>query len=458
MADKNSQVLLGTKLVTEGIDIRNLRMVIMMDCRPSIIEFIQAAGRLRSSGMFYLLSGTGARGESAEGKSDHPAVPLLEEGCVDEQMASFYGLGAQVAPGRHAEVLLAESQKLVASHRTAMEMLEREQETNVRKRAAEVPESLALERKKIKRDFHLLQYTDILLYIGLPEDMTAALFLHGIEIQFCPSDTFTRKEGCRNCLKDYDLCVCAGGKCKSCVQIACEALALQRMLMDDKEYSGYLEDITPYREDPVGYLEKALRDKDMLQRQVMKKYQWFRAFVCERKKIVASESRRGVEGSPQFSQPAKVIRDIYSDAWRPLRDDKLDVLEYFWSWEKKRCENVWKDEYTHCGPSFVEMMQEHGTFERIYHHTSARLQGDLYVTAQYWNVHKWHRDEYSRLRIRFENECGNKLGIPSWDIYLAMVIGMFYNLELRTRIAQLIEQISDVWLIPHWLRLQTCPW
>lgn len=197
MADKNSQVLLGTKLVTEGIDIRNLRMVIMMDCRPSIIEFIQAAGRLRSSGMFYLLSGTGARGESGEEKSDHPAVPLLEEGCVDEQMAEFYGPGVPRAPTIHAEVpladsqrlvasqsekasvaevLLADSQKLVASHKRAMERLEMEQEITVRKRAANVPEPLALERKKIKRDFHEQhEYTDILLYLGLPKDMAADL-------------------------------------------------------------------------------------------------------------------------------------------------------------------------------------------------------------------------------------------------------------------------------------------
>ncbi|QLQ79362.1 hypothetical protein HG537_0B07170 [Torulaspora globosa] len=94
-----------------------------------------------------------------------------------------------------------------------MEMLEREQETTVQKRAAQVPESLALERKKIKRDFHeLLECTDILLYIGLPEDMAAALFLHGIEKQFCPSDTFTGNDGCKGCLKNQNLCVCAGKK------------------------------------------------------------------------------------------------------------------------------------------------------------------------------------------------------------------------------------------------------
>ncbi|QLQ81248.1 hypothetical protein HG537_0E06050 [Torulaspora globosa] len=207
----------------------------------------------------------------------------------------------------------------------------------------------------MKQLFHEPKYfQNILLHIGIPARAAQSLFLQCVGPWFRSLRVFMRtklpKTVKRILISGY-------------VQIACETLVLRRMLMDDKEYSNYLEDIRPYREDPVGYLEKAFRDKDILQQQVMKKYQWFRALVCERQKIVASESRPGVEGSPLFSQTAKEIRDIYSRAWCPLRDEELDVLEYFWSWEKKRCENVWEDEYIHRGPSFVKMVEEHGTFD-----------------------------------------------------------------------------------------------
>ncbi|QLQ81247.1 hypothetical protein HG537_0E06040 [Torulaspora globosa] len=83
MAD-NSQM----QLVTEGIDVSNLRMVIIMDCGPSIIDFIQAAGRLRSHGFFYLLNSK----EQKYADEASPVVPLIGSGCLREQMAKFYGL------------------------------------------------------------------------------------------------------------------------------------------------------------------------------------------------------------------------------------------------------------------------------------------------------------------------------------------------------------------------------
>ena len=56
VTDGSMRVLIGTKLVTEGIDIKQLMMVIMLDNRLNIIELIQGVGRLRDGGLCYLLS------------------------------------------------------------------------------------------------------------------------------------------------------------------------------------------------------------------------------------------------------------------------------------------------------------------------------------------------------------------------------------------------------------------
>lgn len=39
--NQKENVLLGTKLATEGIDVHKLKMVIMVDYKPTIIEFLQ---------------------------------------------------------------------------------------------------------------------------------------------------------------------------------------------------------------------------------------------------------------------------------------------------------------------------------------------------------------------------------------------------------------------------------
>ena len=64
VTDGSMQVLIGTKLVTEGIDIKQLMMVIMLDNRLNIIELIQGVGRLRdgASVIYHLEKTVGRQG------------------------------------------------------------------------------------------------------------------------------------------------------------------------------------------------------------------------------------------------------------------------------------------------------------------------------------------------------------------------------------------------------------
>ena len=64
VTDGSMRVLIGTKLVTEGIDIKQLMMVIMLDNRLNIIELIQGVGRLRdgASVIYHLEKTVGRQG------------------------------------------------------------------------------------------------------------------------------------------------------------------------------------------------------------------------------------------------------------------------------------------------------------------------------------------------------------------------------------------------------------
>ncbi|PTN18714.1 Y' element ATP-dependent helicase [Saccharomyces cerevisiae] len=82
VTDGSMRVLIGTKLVTEGIDIKQLMMVIMLDNRLNIIELIQGVGRLRDGGLCYLLS----RKNSWAARNRKGELPPIKEGCITEQV------------------------------------------------------------------------------------------------------------------------------------------------------------------------------------------------------------------------------------------------------------------------------------------------------------------------------------------------------------------------------------
>nr|CAI6389044.1 CFF_HP1_G0004300.mRNA.1.CDS.1 [Saccharomyces cerevisiae] len=89
------------------------------------------------------------------------------------------------------------------------------------------------------------------------------------------------------------------------------------------------------------------------------------------------------------------IKELYYKVWSNLCESKTEVLQYFLNWDEKKCQEEWeaKDDTV-----FVEALEKVGVFQRLRSMTSAGLQG-----PQNW--------EY------------------------------------------LLEQISEVWLLPHWVDL-----
>ncbi|CAH1829803.1 unnamed protein product [Saccharomyces cerevisiae] len=281
-----------------------------------------------------------------------------------------------------------------------------------------------LERKKLKAQFpNTSENMNVLQFLGFRSDEIKHLFLYGIDIYFCPEGVFTQCGLCKGCQKMFELCVCWAGQKVSYRRIAWEALAVERMLRNDEEYKEYLEDIEPYHGDPVGYLKYFSVKRREIYCQIQRNYAW-------------------------------QIKELYFKVWSNLRESKTEVLQYFLNWDEKKCQEEWeaKDNTV-----VVEALEKGGVFQRLRSMTSAGLQGPQYVKLQFSRHHRQLRSRYELslgMHLRDQIALGVTASkVPHWTAFLSMLIGVFYNKTFRQKLEYLLEQISEVWLLPHWLDL-----
>ena len=562
VTDGSMQVLIGTKLVTEGIDIKQLMMVIMLDNRLNIIELIQGVGRLRDGGLCYLLS----RKNSWAARNRKGELPPIKEGCITEQVREFYGLESKKGKkGQHVgccgsrtdlsadtvELIermdrLAEKQATASMSIVALPSSFQESNSSDRCRkycssdedsdtcihgsanastnattnsstnatttestnsntSATTTEStnsstnatttestnasakedankdgnaednrfhpvtdinkesykrkgsqmVLLERKKLKAQFpNTSENMNVLQFLGFRSDEIKHLFLYGIDIYFCPEGVFTQYGLCKGCQKMFELCVCWAGQKVSYRRMAWEALAVERMLRNDEEYKEYLEDIEPYHGDPVGYLKFFSVKRREIYSQIQRNYAWYLAITRRRETISVLDSTRGKQGSQVFRMSGRQIKELYYKVWSNLRESKTEVLQYFLNWDEKKCREEWeaKDDTV-----FVEALEKVGVFQRLRSMTSAGLQGPQYVKLQFSRHHRQLRSRYELslgMHLRDQLALGvTPSKVPHWTAFLSMLIGLFYNKTFRQKLEYLLEQISEVWLLPHWLDL-----
>ncbi|CAI4418653.1 ANE_G0013690.mRNA.1.CDS.1 [Saccharomyces cerevisiae] len=312
-----------------------------------------------------------------------------------------------------------------------------------------------LERKKLKAQFpNTSENMNVLQFLGFRSDEIKHLFLYGIDIYFCPEGVFTQYGLCKGCQKMFELCVCWAGQKVSYRRIAWEALAVERMLRNDEEYKEYLEDIEPYHGDPVGYLKYFSVKRREIYSQIQRNYAWYLAITRRRETISVLDSTRGKQGSQVFRMSGRQIKELYFKVWSNLRESKTEVLQYFLNWDEKKCQEEWeaKDDTV-----FVEALEKVGVFQRLRSMTSAGLQGPQYVKLQFSRHHRQLRSRYELslgMHLRDQIALGvTPSKVPHWTAFLSMLIGLFYNKTFRQKLEYLLEQISEVWLLPHWLDL-----
>ncbi|CAI4306936.1 BDM_1a_G0006880.mRNA.1.CDS.1 [Saccharomyces cerevisiae] len=312
-----------------------------------------------------------------------------------------------------------------------------------------------LERKKLKAQFpNTSENMNVLQFLGFRSDEIKHLFLYGIDVYFCPEGVFTQYGLCKGCQKMFELCVCWAGQKVSYRRMAWEALAVERMLRNDEEYKEYLEDIEPYHGDPVGYLKFFSVKRREIYSQIQRNYAWYLAITRRRETISVLDSTRGKQGSQVFRMSGRQIKELYYKVWSNLRESKTEVLQYFLNWDEKKCQEEWeaKDDTV-----FVEALEKVGVFQRLRSMTSAGLQGPQYVKLQFSRHHRQLRSRYELslgMHLRDQLALGvTPSKVPHWTAFLSMLIGLFYNKTFRQKLEYLLEQISEVWLLPHWLDL-----
>ncbi|CAI4931654.1 ANM_HP_G0113100.mRNA.1.CDS.1 [Saccharomyces cerevisiae] len=312
-----------------------------------------------------------------------------------------------------------------------------------------------LERKKLKAQFpNTSENMNVLQFLGFGSDEIKHLFLYGIDVYFCPEGVFTQYGLCKGCQKMFELCVCWAGQKVSYRRMAWEALAVERMLRNDEEYKEYLEDIEPYHGDPVGYLKYFSVKRGEIYSQIQRNYGWYLAITRRRETISVLGSTRGKQGSQVFRMSGRQIKELYYKVWSNLRESKTEVLQYFLNWDEKKCREEWeaKDDTV-----FVEALEKVGVFQRLRSMTSAGLQGPQYVKLQFSRHHRQLRSRYELslgMHLRDQLALGvTPSKVPHWTAFLSMLIGLFCNKTFRQKLEYLLEQISEVWLLPHWVDL-----
>ncbi|ONH75372.1 Y' element ATP-dependent helicase protein 1 copy 7 [Saccharomyces cerevisiae] len=282
-----------------------------------------------------------------------------------------------------------------------------------------------LERKKLKAQFpNTSENMNVLQFLGFRSDEIKHLFLYGIDVYFCPEGVFTQYGLCKGCQKMFELCVCWAGQKVSYRRMAWEALAVERMLRNDEEYKEYLEDIEPYHGDPVGYLKyfSVKRERSTLRYREIMLGTW--PLLEEEKQLVYWDSTRGKQGSQVFRMSGRQIKELYYKVWSNLRESKTEVLHF---------------------SAFA------------FHDERAGLQGPQYVKLQFSRHHRQLRSRYELslgMHLRDQLALGvTPSKVPHWTAFLSMLIGLFCNKTFRQKLEYLLEQISEVWLLPHWVDL-----
>ncbi|CAI4240868.1 AIC_G0000830.mRNA.1.CDS.1 [Saccharomyces cerevisiae] len=313
-----------------------------------------------------------------------------------------------------------------------------------------------LERKKLKAQFpNTSENMNVLQFLGFRSDEIKHLFLYGIDVYFCPEGVFTQYGLCKGCQKMFELCVCWAGQKVSYRRMAWEALAVERMLRNDEEYKEYLEDIEPYHGDPVGYLKFFSVKRREIYSQIQRNYAWYLAITRRRETIsVLDSTKRQAKGAKFSACLEGRSKSLYYKVWSNLRESKTEVLQYFLNWDEKKCREEWeaKDDTV-----FVEALEKVGVFQRLRSMTSAGLQGPQYVKLQFSRHHRQLRSRYELslgMHLRDQLALGvTPSKVPHWTAFLSMLIGLFCNKTFRQKLEYLLEQISEVWLLPHWVDL-----
>ncbi|CCD22243.1 uncharacterized protein NDAI_0A00850 [Naumovozyma dairenensis CBS 421] len=343
--DSSKRILIGTKLVSEGIDIPEVKMVLIVDYLPSVGEYIQTAGRLRQGGLCYTYWTRRSVCEDDKQQVD-------PQKCITDQVSKFYGLdniGHQLCCGN--DVNITQELKNMADYTLNVEMTTNEEndggietieveptmantiepaniELTINTLHPQVPRGgelqLAPKRRRMNTTKDILQSlfgncTNVFDFSGLPQEAIKYLHFYGVGESYFDSPLKSAAQTCYKCLGEkVEGCVCWKDSQISIRKVGLEVLLLYKSVLPGGSFDGVKRNILD------GGLHRVLIQ--------------FATNKVSMKKLVEAKLSKfytAMIGFRRLHYPERVFKhdgqmtSTYNIMWETLLNRKLDIISFF---------------------------------------------------------------------------------------------------------------------------------
>ncbi|KAM3163168.1 Helicase ATP-binding domain-containing protein [Lachancea thermotolerans] len=455
LLDKNVQVLMGSKLAVEGIDVAELRMVILLDYQPSVGEYIQCAGRVRNSGVSIALW------RKAPQRINNDLSSIDYSHCFTSQICEFYELPQQVHAGccKHFDSVSEETRDIFEYVAIELEPADTQQKrkhtdgaphsskrlcsphnpevpggrptTNLELQATDKSQQLT-KAERLERSCRGCR--DIFEYFEFSDDRRRDLLIEGLDERYFGNISIFNVNSeleCRWCLEPKRGCCCWPES------PACEDMSLKKLAMQALAFLGCFLTPKEYTEE-VAFCENYGVATWMMLLETRIKKEVFTRYYTAYKDYHDLVRRRmeyfyGYEGDRYI--------DDYNEMWRMLQ--KKELIVYFSTRKIQECP------MGGCCADCVKIAVEDDDppWCRDYPISKGYLQAQMESTDE---------DAY----LCSENMAMRLRGSPPvlGFHYKLMQFVLFHNKDFRDAIWERFPQLPQVGMFTHWLRLMKTEW
>jgi len=515
--DPGCRVLVGTKLVSEGIDIRAVKLVILVDYLPTVGEYIQTAGRLREGGVCMALWSPAA----VDRMGIQPSV------CPLHQISKFYGLTYQghdlccdhhqgcppdvwdlyqylngegegagsAAGGSHMSLSSSSSSDesgpdrdgervpLIAggagsngnsndvgdatstsdepdpSLLPVVQLLPFEVAPNKRRRVQSLKEELASVFGGTR---------DVFDFIGIPPELAKKLYFYGLNESCLAFPLSSADDPCPGCLGPADGgCVCWDGEGPSSVRrFGFEMVYLLKLILPEREFDCVRKECLDKGLHAL-MLRCARTKSRIIERFQASHLVPFCAFMVKNPKWRIA---------PSVFEDDMAMATLYNRMWETLKDGQLDVLLFFSQrgralplpalWEESVEEEIGDDvevpqrTFRDLEPSIRMYGLQRYRQLAFVTEFGGRLDYLLSVCGFCYQPYmlKYSQDADAKSRHVYVPSTHARrpptVEVPEYQ-YVMMLFAMFHNQQFVDIVYGQFPQMSRVRCFSHWLRLMT---
>lgn len=461
LQDNRQRVLMGTKLVGEGLDVASLRMVLLVDYQPRVAEYIQCVGRVRGYGIAVALWDEETLWQTDEEMyMDYTKCPTLQicryyelpqqlhAGCCEsfesvseETKRLFY----KVVCGRDMQFDGEEGRGEKEVHSNTAARVEYSDYSDISSDELESIGSTVTIPNTLLKNLYQGKAT-VFEFLGFRGDEHRNMTLYGIDHRFFKNLMLFRhdeKEQCAGCLQPKVACCCWSERPQiheqSLRSMAQEAMAFISGIYPQDRYE--LEQHQCMDSGVPGWLVRFSCMRDEIMQAYEKKYINYHVLLDRRATI-----KRGA----RFMGGDLAIKACYNETWEAL--ESKDILAYFNEGEVKHCKSSsdfeeWAN--IHLAPRKQELRWLKD-FALTPEYLNAQFENESEMRFLY-NVSK---DQQKR-KVFVRGQRREPKVVVTWYMYKLMQFGMFYNQEFRMAVYAEFKEIPEVSLFTHWLRLMS---